>query len=207
MSTTYTPSVQLGQPASGDRVWNVPLNANTTQLDAQNALGDLCVTTTEVPSASLNVKVSSGLYQKQDGTVGSYTGVSSTGLTASSTNYLYLDLTASGALTINTTGFPTTAQVRLAQVVTTGTVISSITDARVAFTVLGSVLDGTALPIGSSSGYQIGTVSTQKIGFLGATPAAQQTGGSATASGSYTSTEQGMLQKAYNALRTFGFLS
>ncbi|HNP70622.1 MAG TPA: hypothetical protein PKK15_05925 [Kouleothrix sp.] len=45
------------------------------------------------------------------------------------------------------------------------------------------------------------------IGFLGATPAAQQTGGAATAGASYTATEQGMLQKAYNALRTFGLLT
>ena len=49
--------------------------------------------------------------------------------------------------------------------------------------------------------------SAPMIGFLGASAAAQQTGGAATASGSYTATEQGMLQKAYDALRTFGLLS
>lgn len=45
------------------------------------------------------------------------------------------------------------------------------------------------------------------IGFFAKTPAAQQTGGSATASGTYGATEQGMLQKAYDCLRTFGLLS
>lgn len=45
------------------------------------------------------------------------------------------------------------------------------------------------------------------VGFLGATPAAKQTGGVATAGASYTATEQNMIQKAYNALRTFGFLT
>jgi len=45
------------------------------------------------------------------------------------------------------------------------------------------------------------------IGFLGKTPAAQQAGGAATAGGTYGATEQGMLQKAYDALRTFGLLS
>ncbi|MFO0851671.1 MAG: hypothetical protein U0871_24375 [Gemmataceae bacterium] len=45
------------------------------------------------------------------------------------------------------------------------------------------------------------------IGFLGATPAAQQTGGAATAGGTYGATEQSMLQKAYDCLRTFGLLS
>jgi hypothetical protein len=42
---------------------------------------------------------------------------------------------------------------------------------------------------------------------FGAAPAAQQTGGAATAGTNYGTTEQGMLQKAYDALRTFGFLT
>lgn len=42
---------------------------------------------------------------------------------------------------------------------------------------------------------------------FGAVAAAQQTGGAATAGATYTATEQGMLQKVYNALRTFGYLS
>lgn len=49
--------------------------------------------------------------------------------------------------------------------------------------------------------------SAAKVGFLGAAAAAQQTGGAATAGGTYSATEQGMLQKAYDALRTFGLLS
>jgi hypothetical protein len=73
--------------------------------------------------------------------------------------------------------------------------------------VVGSIADGVNLTLGTATGTQIGTASGQKIAFLGATPAIQQTGGAATASGTYGSTEQGMLQKAYNALRTFGLLS
>lgn len=207
MSTTYTPNAQLGQPASGDRTWNNPLNANATQLDGLNPIGDLCVTTNEVPSATLNVKVAAGVYLKQDGTVGSYGGVSSTAMTASSTNYLYLDLTSSGALTVNTTGFPTTAHIPLATVVAGGTTITSIADSRVAFAPVGTWADGINITVGTSTGTQIGTASTQKIGFLGATPAVQQTGGSAIAGSSYTTNEQSMLQKTYNALRTFGLLS
>ena len=38
-------------------------------------------------------------------------------MTASATNYLYLDLTNSGILVVNTSGFPPTAHVRLATVV------------------------------------------------------------------------------------------
>lgn len=62
-------------------------------------------------------------------------------------------------------------------------------------------------PDGSSwhEAFQISTAGN--VGFLGATPAAQQSGGSATAGLVFTATEQAMLQKAYDALRTFGYLS
>lgn len=49
--------------------------------------------------------------------------------------------------------------------------------------------------------------SAARVGFLGATPAIRQTGGAATAGAAYTATEQGMIQKAYDALRTFGLLT
>jgi len=51
------------------------------------------------------------------------------------------------------------------------------------------------------------TLSAGSIGFFGTTPAYQQTGGAATAGGTYGSTEQTMLQKVYNALRTYGLLT
>jgi hypothetical protein len=59
----------------------------------------------------------------------------------------------------------------------------------------------------STNGTKLGIASTDKIGFLGATPVAQQTGGAATAGSTYTTTEQTMLQTVYDALRTFGLLS
>lgn len=62
-----------------------------------------------------------------------------------------------------------------------------------------------------ASGLTIGSVgtgdNTDKVCFFGGTPAARQTGGAATAGGSYTSNEQLMLQTAYNTLRTFGLLT
>jgi hypothetical protein len=206
MTTSYTPNAALGKPASGDRTWNVVVNANADVLDAVNAIGDLAVTLHETPSTSLNVSVSSGLYSQQDGTVGTYAGTASQAIAASSTKVLYLDLTAAGALTV-AAAFPTTAHVRLATVVTGTSTITSIADARVVTSVVGSIVDGTAIALGTTSGLKIGTASTQKLGFLGATPAVQATGGVLTAGASYTATEQGMLQKAYNALRTFGLLS
>lgn len=60
----------------------------------------------------------------------------------------------------------------------------------------------------SREGMRIESDGTQAlVGFFGVTGATQQTGGSATAGSSYTASEQGMLQKAYNCLRTFGYLS
>jgi hypothetical protein len=191
-------------PSFGNQGYEETFNA--TFLDSLLPVTGLVVTSHEVPSASLNVDVAAGNYVTQAGTVSTYAGVSAQAIAASSTKVLYLDGTNSYALTA-AASYPATAHVRLATVVTTATTVSSITDNRQCFAVCGGVADGTTVALGSSSGYQLGTASTQKVGFLGATPAAQQTGGSATAGGSYTATEQSMLQKAYNALRTFGFLS
>jgi len=67
--------------------------------------------------------------------------------------------------------------------------------------------NGINVILGTTTGTKIGTATGQKLGFFNATPVVQQTGGAATAAGTYGATEQGMLQKAYDALRTFGFLS
>ena len=45
------------------------------------------------------------------------------------------------------------------------------------------------------------------IVLLGSAPAGHQAGGAASATGTWTATEQLMLQKAYDTLRTFGLLS
>lgn len=48
---------------------------------------------------------------------------------------------------------------------------------------------------------------TGDVGFFGTTPVGQQTGGAATAGGTYGATEQSMLQAAYDALRAYGLLT
>jgi hypothetical protein len=204
MANTYTPNVQLAMPAPGDRTWNMPVNGNALILDALAPVGALAVVTTEVPSATLNVHVASGSYLKQDGTIGTYPGAVSQPMTPSTTNYLYLDLTNSGVLVINSTGFPSTAHVRLATVVAGSSSITSITDARVAFHVVGSFADGVNLSLGASSGTQIGTAANQKLAFFGQTPVVQPTLGAATAGTSYTSNEQTMLNAVYAAIRVLG---
>lgn len=203
MSTTYTANAQLGMPASGDRTWNVPVNANCVALDALAPVGALNVTTTEVPSATLNVRVAPGAFVAQNGTVQGFGGASSTTLPAGATRVLYLDGTASWALTV-AASYPATAHVRLATVVTASGTITSITDNRQCFTVAGAIADGTTWTVGSSSGLQIGTASTQKLGFFGHSPAVQPTMGAATATSPYGTNEQTMLQAVYNAVRALG---
>jgi len=58
-----------------------------------------------------------------------------------------------------------------------------------------------------SDGLTIGAAANQKLAFFGKTPIVPQAGGTATASGTYGATEQAMLQKIYDALRLFGFLT
>lgn len=61
---------------------------------------------------------------------------------------------------------------------------------------------------GAREGIRIASDGTKTlIGMFGATPVGQQAGGAATASGTYGSTEQTMLQKVYDSLRAFGLLS
>ena len=204
MPNSYTPNIQLAMPATGDRTWNVPVNGNVQAIDALAPVGALAVVTTEVPSATLNVHVAAGCYVKQDGTIGIYAGSTSWATTPSATNYLYLNLTNSGALTGSISGFPTTAHVRLATVVAGATTITSITDARVAFNVVGTFVDGANLTLGTTTGSQIGTAANQKLAFFGKTPVGQPTMGAATAGTSYTSNEQTMLNAVYNAVRALG---
>ncbi|HKI21542.1 MAG TPA: hypothetical protein VKA15_26845 [Isosphaeraceae bacterium] len=151
------------------------MNSNCTTLDALAPVGSLAVIPTEFPSASLNVHVAAGQYVKQDGTIGTFAGASSQGITSNVTRVLYLDGTNSWVLTVNT-AYPTTPHVRLATVVTGSSTITSITDNRQCFMVCGSIADGVNLTLGSSTGTQIGTATTQKLGFYGATPIVQPAG-------------------------------
>jgi hypothetical protein len=203
----------MAMPAAGDRTWNVPVNANAQLLDAINAIGDLAVTTTEVPSASLNIKVATGIFASQANALTTYAGALSTAMTASTTNYIYL--TNAGALTVNTTGFPSnpTLYVPLATVLAGPTTIVSITDQRCCFNVVGNgylplsggtLQDGANIALGSTTGTQIGTSTSQKLAFFGKTPTTQPAMGAATAGATYTSAEQAMLNAVYAAVRALG---
>lgn len=203
MSNTYTPNAKLAMPAIGDTGWAVPVNANCARIDALSPIGGLAVTTTEVPSASLNVAVAAGNYIQQDGTIGVFAGAPSQAIGTSSTQVLYIDLTNSGALAV-AAAYPTTPHVRLATVAAGATTISSITDNRQCFNVVGTWADGVNVALGSTTGTQIGTAPTQKLGFFGKAPTTQPTMGAATAGATYTSNEQAMLQAVYSAVRALG---
>jgi hypothetical protein len=203
MSNTYTPNAKLAMPAIGDTGWAVPVNANCTLIDSLSPVGGLAVTTAEVPSASLNVAVAAGSYIKQDGTIGAFSGATSQAIGAATTQVLYLDLTHSGALTV-AAAYPTTPHLRLATVVAGATTISSITDNRQCFNVVGSWADGVNVTLGSVTGSMIATAPAQKLGFFGKTPTTQPAMGAATAGATYSGNEQAMLQAVYNAVRALG---
>ena len=203
MSNTYTANAKLAMPAIGDTGWAVPINGNAALIDALSPVGGLCVTAKEQPSTTLNVAVAAGQFVQRDGTIGTYAGTPSQAIPAGTTKVLYLDLAAAGALTV-ATSYPTTPHVRLATVVAGATSISSIADNRQSFPVCGSWADGMNLTFGTATGTQIGTSSTQKLGFYGATPIVRPTMGAATAGASYTAAEQAMLQAVYNAVRNLG---
>jgi len=183
MSTIYTINAKLGKPSAADRNWNLPLNANADALDALSPVGGLCVTAAENPSSSLIVQAAPGRYRRRDGAVGSFAGSASTALPASQTCSIYL--TDAGALSISTTGYPATAHVRLATVVTNATAVVGLTDDRVVCGVVGAdsipylplaggtLTDGADVALGTTAGTRLGASTSQKLGFWGATPVAQ----------------------------------
>ena len=178
----YTDNAFLRKPATAERNWDVSLNANADAIDGMTAIGSLLVTPTELPSASLNVRITGGAYTKADGTVGVFSGVTSYGIPPSSSVSLWL--TDSGVLTSGS-DFPTTAHLRLAQVVTSPSTVQSLIDKRIGPHVCGTGLgfllksgDAVAGPFsvvssGSSLAAFTVTPDVPSIGFFGVAPAPQ----------------------------------
>jgi hypothetical protein len=182
VATTFTANAHLQMPATSDRNWDVPINANAETLDGMTAIGGLAATTSEIPSTTLHVKVSSGNYIKSDGTIVSFAGNPAFAVPASSTVYLWL--TDIGILSSGSS-FPTSAHLRLAQVVSGPTSVSQVVDQRiqcsVAGTGLGFVLKAgdtmtgplTVVSPGTSTPLVVADSINRLIGFFGATPASQ----------------------------------
>lgn len=183
MATTYTNHVKLGKPGVADRHWNLPINANADALDALSPVGGLCVSPAEIPSASLVVQAAPGRFQKRDGTIGAFAGAPSVALPANKTCSLYL--TDAAVLTIATDGYPASAHVPLATVVTGVDAIASVTDDRLVCVVVGNnsrdslslgggaLAEGAVVDLGTTAGAKIGGAASQKLGFWGASPVAR----------------------------------
>src|SRR5206468_12855964 len=87
---SYTTNALLIKPATAQRNWDVAVNANADSLDGMSTIGQLLVTPTEIPSSTLDVRITAGSYSKGDGTVGSFPGIASFALPAGSTTFLWL---------------------------------------------------------------------------------------------------------------------
>lgn len=183
MSTNHTPAIRLNKPGFADRNWHLALNDNADRLDGQSALAGLCVTTSESPSVSLNVRVAPGRFQKIDGSVGEFAGQTALEVPSGAASYVYLD--PSGSLGSNSSGFPPAACVPLAIVQAGSTTITAIIDGRVQCAVVGaaalpflplaggSLNDGADLAVGAATGTRIASTPAQKLGFWGAAPVVQ----------------------------------
>lgn len=180
MATTYTANALIRKPATADRNWDVAMNANFDQLDGVAAIGRLAVTTTEIPSTTLNIRVTSGNFVKSDGTVATYAGSAAYAVPPSTS--LCFWLTDAGVLTAST-AFPATAHVRLAQVSTGISSVQSVSDERVGPQTCGTGL-GFVLKSGDSVAGPFSVVSTASggaalavnpdgpaLGFFGVAPA------------------------------------
>lgn len=213
MAITRTARLDYPKFDYNDPGWGPIVDALFDTLDFQD--GQLAVASKEEPSSTLNVKVGDGYFRASTGAIVAYAGTASQAMTTGATNYVYL--TDAGVLTVNTTGFPAAFHVPLAVVVTGASTVSSVTDRRPKAAAGGANLntvylalaasDGTGVVVvnlGATNGVQFGATG-DKVGFLGATPVTQRTFGAATATTTWTTTERDMLQKCYDALRTFGF--
>ncbi len=182
MATTYTTNSRLQKPATADRNWDVPVNANADALDAMTAIGSLAVTATETPSASLNVRVTAGSYAKADGTLAAFTGVNPIAILASNTTCLWL--TDAGVPTLGA-AFPTSAHIRLAKVISGPATITQVIDQRIQCAVGGTGL-GFVLKAGDSVNGPLSVVNPSTgvpvlaadptlrvLGFFGTTPTTQ----------------------------------
>ena len=86
--------------------------------------------------------------ERRDGTVGTFTSAACFALGPGQTSVLYL--TDAGVLSTSTGGYPTTAHVRLATVVTGAATITSLSDDRVVCSVVGTDALPYLLPAGGS---------------------------------------------------------
>lgn len=68
--------------------------------------------------------------------------------------------------------------------------------------------DGTNIPLGGTTGTKIGTASSQKVGFLGATPVARQAGISSPSGGATIDSQaRAAIDSIRAVLTSFGFTS
>jgi len=138
MPTSTTANLKLLKLATGTTGWGALLNAILASLDGLAPLGMCAVSPHDVSTSTglattLLIDVAPGTFVNSSGALVSYAGTGGSPLTLSASATTYVWLTDSGVLTTGG-AFPSpgTKCVRLAVVVTGGSAITGITDARVA---------------------------------------------------------------------------
>ena len=188
VSTSYTAKAGFPIPQLNDLNWHLPIQSLIASLDSQAALGPFCVTASDpgtvsaLPSTTLGVSVGGGVFLNASGNLTSFTGGSTT-LSASTATKVWLD--DSGILYTGTS-YPSGTQILQLATVTTGTAsVTAISDDRILWRSYGgssagyvskagdTLGDGSNYVLGTTTGSRIGTSSTQKLAFYGATPVVQ----------------------------------
>jgi hypothetical protein len=190
VSTQYTRNAGLPYPQLDDTAWHVPLQNAILGLDACAAIGPFAVhpsapgSSAALPSLSLQVDVGGGSFLNGSGLPVAFPGASGIALPPNTKTRIWLDDTA----TLNTGAVypPATQIVPLATATTTASSVTAIGDDRIVWRSFGgpasgyllkagdSLGDGSSFALGTASGTRFGTAATQKLGFLGATPIAQE---------------------------------
>lgn len=184
MAITYTSNVAFEKPAKSDRYWNTSAEQWIDVLDVMPSVGGLMVSSLERPSTSLYINISSGPFRFSSGVAGEFSGSTSVSVPNNQTVVVYLDGAGNPSYG---SAYPSTAHIRLATVTAAGGVITSVVDNRVVHGMLGTdatpylplsggtLEEGADIATGTTMGTKLGTSSSQKLGFWGASPVVRPT--------------------------------
>jgi hypothetical protein len=150
LAVIFSLTVAIAAAAQQPATQNAPIFATNAQWVQGIGIGYW-----PTPGSGLTLNVAAGTANCA-GTRVAYAGGTLT-MTASATNYVYLDGTSSCVLAQNTTGYPSTNAIFIATVVTSGSAITGITDDRTMFFIGNGASSGANTALSNLSSVAINT--------------------------------------------------
>lgn len=187
MPTSFTVTLGLPVPGLRQKGYHTIWDANQAMISG-GMLGRLSVKVSDpsqplgLPSTSLNIDIAAGEFVASDSTQVDYAGVAGHAVPDGAVTYLWLD--DSGVLGEGIAWPAATNVVRLAIVTAAGGVITALQDMRTPWRSAGgsagtspyiqktgdTISDGAVFVLAGTTGTQIGSASSEKLGFWGAAP-------------------------------------